>query len=131
MLSQNSSSNSNSNANSNSNSSLVFTTNAKRGDGITAVVEQLAIIGREINMKRERKDGFGSRPVRAVVVGYPNVGKSALINRMSKSVKMKHSSLLFLFHSLLFLSFLFFFFVGESKECRYTWYHSTTSMGSY
>lgn len=34
----------------------------------------------EINSKRQRR-GLKARAVRAVVIGFPNVGKSALINR--------------------------------------------------
>lgn len=34
-----------------------------------------------INAKRENR-GLKPRPVRAVMVGFPNVGKSALINRL-------------------------------------------------
>ena len=35
----------------------------------------------EINAKRKNR-GLKPRPVRAVVIGFPNVGKSALINRL-------------------------------------------------
>lgn len=35
----------------------------------------------EINAKR-RNRGLMPRPVRAVMIGFPNVGKSALINRL-------------------------------------------------
>lgn len=35
----------------------------------------------EINAKRSNR-GLKPRPVRAVVIGFPNVGKSALINRL-------------------------------------------------
>ena len=35
----------------------------------------------EINSKRQRR-GLKARAVRAVVIGFPNVGKSALINRL-------------------------------------------------
>ena len=38
-------------------------------------------VSEEINAKRKAK-GLLPRPVRAAVVGYPNVGKSALINRL-------------------------------------------------
>ncbi len=35
----------------------------------------------EINARRNNR-GLKPRPVRAVVIGFPNVGKSALINRL-------------------------------------------------
>ncbi len=35
----------------------------------------------EINARRKNR-GLKPRPVRAVVIGFPNVGKSALINRL-------------------------------------------------
>jgi small GTP-binding protein len=38
-------------------------------------------VGKEINSRRLRR-GLKPRAVRAVVVGFPNVGKSALINRL-------------------------------------------------
>ena len=41
----------------------------------------IAIRGLSINQKR-RDRGMRDRPVRAVVIGFPNVGKSALINRL-------------------------------------------------
>jgi ribosome biogenesis GTPase A len=37
--------------------------------------------GLEINKKRQAK-GMQPRPVRAAVIGFPNVGKSSLINRI-------------------------------------------------
>jgi len=40
--------------------------------------------GVEINQRR-RDRGMLPRPVRAVVIGFPNVGKSALINRLLAS----------------------------------------------
>ena len=35
-------------------------------------------------MEREKQRGLKPRPVRALVVGIPNVGKSTLINRLAK-----------------------------------------------
>lgn len=45
------------------------------------VLEQAAALGEKINAKRSAR-GLRPRPVRAVVIGFPNVGKSALINRL-------------------------------------------------
>jgi ribosome biogenesis GTPase A len=60
-----------------------FFTNAKQGKGIKAVSKVAQNIGVEINQRRQTR-GMLPRPVRAVVVGFPNVGKSALINRLLK-----------------------------------------------
>jgi ribosome biogenesis GTPase A len=45
------------------------------------VKKAAAELSAQINAKR-RERGLRPRPVRAVVVGFPNVGKSALINRL-------------------------------------------------
>ncbi|WP_013321561.1 ribosome biogenesis GTPase YlqF [Gloeothece verrucosa] len=58
-----------------------YFTNAKQGQGIQAVSKAAQAVGIEINRKRAAK-GLLPRPVRAVVIGFPNVGKSALINRL-------------------------------------------------
>jgi ribosome biogenesis GTPase A len=58
-----------------------FFTNAKQGQGIKAVSKAAQNIGIEINQRRKNR-GMTPRPVRAVVIGFPNVGKSALINRL-------------------------------------------------
>jgi len=58
-----------------------YFTNAQQGTGITAVAKAAQDAGVEIN-KRRRDRGMLPRPVRAVVIGFPNVGKSALINRL-------------------------------------------------
>jgi ribosome biogenesis GTPase A len=58
-----------------------YFTNAQQGTGVTAVAKAAQDAGVEIN-KRRRDRGMLPRPVRAVVIGFPNVGKSALINRL-------------------------------------------------
>ncbi|MFH7028297.1 MAG: ribosome biogenesis GTPase YlqF [Heteroscytonema crispum UTEX LB 1556] len=58
-----------------------YFTNAQEGKGVTAVSKAAQAAGVEIN-KRRRDRGMLPRPVRAVVIGFPNVGKSALINRL-------------------------------------------------
>ncbi len=58
-------------------------TNAQQGKGVTAISKAAQAAGTQINQKR-RQRGMLPRPVRAVVIGFPNVGKSALINRLVK-----------------------------------------------
>jgi ribosome biogenesis GTP-binding protein YlqF len=59
----------------------VVLTDARAGKGVRKVKELAMEVSEEINAKRVEK-GLLPRPVRAAVVGYPNVGKSALINRL-------------------------------------------------
>ncbi|NEP17385.1 MAG: ribosome biogenesis GTPase YlqF [Leptolyngbya sp. SIO4C1] len=61
----------------------VYFTDAKRGRGVQAVMRAAQAAGSAMNQRR-RQRGMKPRPVRAVVVGFPNVGKSALINRLLK-----------------------------------------------
>ncbi len=56
-------------------------TDAQHGKGIQAVTKAAQVVGAKVNQKR-RDRGMLPRPVRAVVIGFPNVGKSALINRL-------------------------------------------------
>ncbi|HEY9875473.1 MAG TPA: ribosome biogenesis GTPase YlqF [Candidatus Obscuribacterales bacterium] len=58
-----------------------YFTNAQHGSGVAVVAKAAQDAGVEIN-KRRRDRGMLPRPVRAVVIGFPNVGKSALINRL-------------------------------------------------
>lgn len=58
-----------------------FFTEAKAGKGVPAVTQAAQAAGVEVN-RRRRERGMLPRPVRAVVIGFPNVGKSALINRL-------------------------------------------------
>lgn len=60
---------------------FAYFTNAQHGQGITAVSKAAQAAGVELNQRR-RDRGMLPRPVRAVVIGFPNVGKSALINRL-------------------------------------------------
>ena len=59
----------------------VVLTDARAGKGVRKAKEMAMEVSEEINAKRKAK-GLLPRPVRAAVVGYPNVGKSALINRL-------------------------------------------------
>jgi ribosome biogenesis GTPase A len=58
-----------------------YCTNAKKGDGVKAIQKTAQTFGLAVNEKRLSR-GLQPRPVRAVVIGFPNVGKSALINRL-------------------------------------------------
>ncbi len=58
-----------------------YFTNAKDGKGIKGIKQAAYNVGHQINIKRKEK-GMLPRAVRAVVIGFPNVGKSALINRL-------------------------------------------------
>lgn len=58
-----------------------YFTNAKQGKGIKAIKSAAQKTGVAMN-ERRRNRGMRPRPVRAVVIGFPNVGKSALINRL-------------------------------------------------
>jgi ribosome biogenesis GTPase A len=58
-----------------------YWTNAQEGKGIREVAQAMQEAGVQMNQRR-RDRGMQPRPVRAVVIGFPNVGKSALINRL-------------------------------------------------
>ncbi|MGI0488625.1 ribosome biogenesis GTPase YlqF [Pantanalinema rosaneae CENA516] len=58
-------------------------TDAQHGKGIEAIIQSAQVVGKQVNQRRANR-GMLPRPVRAVVIGFPNVGKSALINRLLK-----------------------------------------------
>jgi ribosome biogenesis GTPase A len=58
-------------------------TDAQHGKGIEAIAKAAQAAGVTMNQRRLDR-GMLTRPVRAVVIGFPNVGKSALINRLLK-----------------------------------------------
>lgn len=60
---------------------IPFFTNAKDGKGVKAIKKASQSLEEQVN-ERRRSRGMLPRPVRAVVIGFPNVGKSALINRL-------------------------------------------------
>jgi ribosome biogenesis GTPase A len=55
--------------------------NGRSGKGIGELGKVIRKIGDEINDERVKR-GIKSRPVRCVVVGFPNVGKSTIINNL-------------------------------------------------
>ncbi len=57
----------------------VLEVNAKTGQGLKAIQPKVQEVCRE-KIERDRKRGIKNRPVRAIVVGIPNVGKSTFIN---------------------------------------------------
>jgi ribosome biogenesis GTPase A len=62
--------------------SLYFT-EAKQGAGVASLMKAAQVAGIAVNQRRKER-GMLPRPVRAVVIGFPNVGKSALINKLLK-----------------------------------------------
>ena len=56
---------------------------AKAGTGVKQVQQAAIRAGDQLN-ERRRQRGMRPRPVRALTLGFPNVGKSALINRLVK-----------------------------------------------
>ena len=56
---------------------------AKAGTGVKQVQQAAIRAGEQLN-ERRRSRGMRPRPVRALTLGFPNVGKSALINRLVK-----------------------------------------------
>lgn len=57
----------------------VLEINAKTGQGLRAIQSKVQEACKE-KIERDRKRGIKNRPVRAMVVGIPNVGKSTFIN---------------------------------------------------
>ncbi|MBT9311447.1 ribosome biogenesis GTPase YlqF [Leptothoe kymatousa] len=65
------------------NGQAAYFTNAKQGKGVQNLLRAAQDAGKAMNDRRKKR-GMKPRPVRAVVIGFPNVGKSALINRLLK-----------------------------------------------
>ena len=57
--------------------------NSKDGTGVKQILEAAIKEGEAINKRRQIR-GMKDRPIRALALGFPNVGKSALINRLVK-----------------------------------------------
>jgi ribosome biogenesis GTPase A len=60
---------------------LAYFANAQSGTGVREILKAAQVAGQQINIRRQQR-GMLPRPVRAAVIGFPNVGKSALINRL-------------------------------------------------
>jgi ribosome biogenesis GTPase A len=73
--------NTNSNAADDTPLNPVLFVNAKQGTGISALVRSTIKAGAHVQERRNRR-GLKERPLRVGVIGYPNVGKSALINKL-------------------------------------------------
>ena len=66
----------------------VLALNSRSGDGMKAINNIVLEACRE-KIERDRKRGIINRPVRAMVVGIPNVGKSTFINSFAKKACTK------------------------------------------
>lgn len=62
--------------------------NSQKGNGISEIKEAVAAACKE-KTERDQKRGIKNRPVRAMVVGIPNVGKSTFINSFAKKAVTK------------------------------------------
>ena len=59
----------------------VLFVDAKRGQGTDKLHRSIVNAGKYVNDRRKAR-GLRDRPLRVAILGYPNVGKSALINRI-------------------------------------------------
>ena len=73
-------------------SNPVLYVNAKQGIGVKALIRSITQAGAHVQERRKRR-GLKERPLRVGVLGYPNVGKSALINKIIGRKRAKTSNL--------------------------------------
>lgn len=59
----------------------VYFIDGKLGKGVLSLKKQALLAADKVNERRKRR-GIMPRAVRAAIIGFPNVGKSALINRL-------------------------------------------------
>lgn len=62
---------------------MVVTVNARDGQGMKSIITKIQEACKE-KIERDRKRGIINRPIRAMIVGIPNVGKSTFINSFAK-----------------------------------------------
>lgn len=67
---------------------MVITINARDGQGMKAITSKIQEACRE-KIERDRKRGIINRPIRAMIAGIPNVGKSTFINSYAKKACTK------------------------------------------
>ncbi|MEG2295587.1 MAG: ribosome biogenesis GTPase YlqF [Oscillospiraceae bacterium] len=63
-------------------------TDCKSGQGLKLFIPLVKEVLKELIQRREAK-GIGGKPLRMMIVGIPNVGKSSFINRMANAKKTK------------------------------------------
>lgn len=67
---------------------MVVTINARNGQGMKAITAKVQEACKE-KIERDRKRGIMNRPIRAMIVGIPNVGKSTFINSYARKACTK------------------------------------------
>ena len=67
---------------------LAVTINARNGQGMKAITAKVQEACRE-KLERDKRRGIMNRPIRAMIVGIPNVGKSTFINSYAKKACTK------------------------------------------
>ena len=67
---------------------MVVTVNARDGQGMKSITAKIQEACKE-KIERDRKRGILNRPIRAMIVGIPNVGKSTFINSYAKKACTK------------------------------------------
>ncbi|MDO5156948.1 MAG: ribosome biogenesis GTPase YlqF [Eubacteriales bacterium] len=67
---------------------MTVTINARNGQGMKAITTKVQEACKE-KIERDRKRGIMNRPIRAMIVGIPNVGKSTFINSFAKKACTK------------------------------------------
>ena len=67
---------------------MVVTINARDGQGMKVITNKIQEACKE-KIERDRRRGIMNRPIRAMIVGIPNVGKSTFINSYGKKACAK------------------------------------------
>ena len=67
---------------------VVIASSSHKGNDYSAIINKLIELGKPKMLKLMQK-GLLARPVRVMVVGMPNVGKSSIINKLIKKAKTK------------------------------------------